>query len=62
MVVIGLLALLLATLAHRSAIHTLQAQYPQTEPYANVNRSPAVMLAALVSVLGLLALLSMFLR
>ncbi len=62
MVVIGLVVLLLATLVHRSAIHALQAQYPETEPYANVNRSPAVMLAALVSVLGLLALLSTFVR
>ncbi len=62
MVIIGLLVLLLATLVHRSAIHALQAQYPEIEPYANVNRSLAVMLAALVSVLGLLALLSMLVR
>jgi hypothetical protein len=30
MIVIGLVALLLATLEHRSAIHALQAQYPET--------------------------------
>jgi putative membrane protein len=58
MVVIGLLALLLAALEHRSAIHALKAQYPETEPYANAHRSLAVVLAALVSILGLLALLS----
>jgi putative membrane protein len=62
MIVIGLLALLLATLAHRSAIHALKAQYPETGPYVNVHRSPAGVLAALVSILGLLALLSMLLR
>jgi putative membrane protein len=55
MIVVGLLALLLATLAHRSAIHALKAQYPD----ANIRRSLAGMLAALVSILGLLALLSM---
>jgi heme/copper-type cytochrome/quinol oxidase subunit 1 len=60
MIVIGLLVLLLATLEHRSAIHALQTQYPETKPYAHIHRSLAVVLAALVSVLGLLALLSTF--
>jgi O-antigen/teichoic acid export membrane protein len=58
MIVIGLVALLLATLGNRSAIHALQAQYQETKPYAHIHRSLAVVLAALVSVLGLLALLS----
>ena len=58
MIVIGLIALLLATLEHRSAIHALQDQYPETKPYARIHRSLAVVLAALVSILGLLALLS----
>jgi putative membrane protein len=60
MIVMGLLALLLATLEHRSAIHALKAQYPETESYATTHRSLAGVLAALVSILGLLALLSMF--
>ena len=58
MIVIGLLALLLATIEHRSAIHALIAQYPETERYANIHRSLAGVLAALVSILGLLALFS----
>jgi putative membrane protein len=62
MIVIGLLALLLATLEHRSAIHALQTQYPETKPYAHIHRSLAVVLAALVSVLGLLTLLSTFVQ
>ena len=52
MIVIGLLA----TMGHRSAIQALKAQYPETEPYANIHRSLAVVVAALVSILGLLAL------
>jgi putative membrane protein len=58
MIVVGLLALLLATLGHRSAIHALQAQFPD----ANIRRSLAGVLAAMVSILGLLALLSMLVR
>ena len=62
MIVVGLLALLLATLEHRSAIHALQAEYPKTKPYGSIHRSLAVVLAALVSILGLLALFSMLVR
>jgi putative membrane protein len=58
MIVVGLLALLLATLEHRSAVRVLKAQYPQ----ANIRLSLAGVLAALVSILGLLALLSMLIR
>jgi putative membrane protein len=58
MIVVGLLALLLATLGHRSAVRVLQAQYPA----ANIRLSAAGLLAALVSILGLLALLSMLMR
>ena len=62
MIVVGLLALLLATLEHRSAIHALQAEYPKTKPYGSIHRSLAVVLATLVSILGLLALFSMLVR
>jgi putative membrane protein len=55
MIVVGLLALLLATLGHRSALNVLKAQNPD----ANIRRSLAGVLAALVSILGVLALLSM---
>jgi hypothetical protein len=54
MIVIGLLALLLAAVAHRSAVRVLKAEYPD----AKIGASLAGFLAALVSILGLLALLS----
>jgi len=60
MIVIGLVALLLATLGHRSAIQALKLQ--SSEQYPAISLSRAGVLAALVSILGLLALLSMFLR
>jgi len=60
MIVVGLLALLLATLQHRSAIHALKVQYPETAH--GTYRSLAGMMAGLVSILGLLALLSMLVR
>jgi hypothetical protein len=56
-----LVALLLATLGHRLAIRALKRQYP-VEQYRGIPRSEATVLAALVAILGLLALLSMVLR
>jgi putative membrane protein len=55
LVSIGLISLLLATLEHRQNIRTLGAQY------AGRQRS-AVLVAALVSILGILALLAMIFR
>jgi len=59
MISIGLMALLLATLQNRSALQALAVQYPAKEGYSEIPRSRAVMLAALIAVLGLLALFSM---
>jgi putative membrane protein len=56
LVSIGLISLLLATIEHRQNIRTLGAQY------AGRQRSLAVLVAALVSILGILALLAMFFR
>ena len=62
MISVGLAALLVATLENRSAVRALAAQYPAKEGYPELPRSRALMLAALIAVLGLLALLSMLLR
>jgi inner membrane protein YidH len=62
MIVTGLLALLLATLDHRSAIQSLKLQYPVKEDYPDIRRSRARILAALMALLGLLGLLSMLFR
>jgi putative membrane protein len=56
LVIIGLVSLLLATIEHRQNIRALGAQY------AGKRRSLAVLLAALISVLGILALLAMIFR
>jgi len=56
MITIGLLALLLATLEHRSAVEGLRAQYPVTKGYARIPRSRATMLAGLIGILGVLSL------
>jgi hypothetical protein len=56
MIVIGLLALLLATLEHRSALQTLRLEYPAIIQYPTIPRSRAAMLAAIIAILGLLAL------
>jgi inner membrane protein YidH len=56
MVSIGLVSLLLATLEHRENIRTLGAQY------AGKKRSLAVLVAALISILGILALVAMIFR
>lgn len=62
MISIGLVGLLLATLQNRSAIQALAVQYPAKEGYSEIPRSRAVMLAALIAVLGLMALISMIVR
>lgn len=62
MISIGLAALVLATLDHRSAIRALATQYPAKGGYPEVPRSRAGLLAALIAVLGLLALFSMIFR
>jgi inner membrane protein YidH len=56
LVSIGLLSLLLATIEHRQNIRTLGAQY------AGKQRSLTVLLAALISILGILALIAMIFR
>jgi inner membrane protein YidH len=56
LVSIGLVSLLLATIEHRQNIRALGAEY------AGRQRSLAVLLAALISILGILALLAMIFR
>ena len=56
LVIMGLGSLLLATIEHRQHIKMLGAQY------ASNQRSLAVMLAALISVLGIVALIAMIFR
>jgi len=57
MIVIGLVSLTMATLQHRRELNALKAEYP-----AQVPRSLARVLAALISVLGILALVAVVLR
>jgi len=59
MIVTGLLALLLAALKHWSDIRMLKSQYPVQDNYPDISRSRAAMLAALIAVLGMLALFTM---
>jgi inner membrane protein YidH len=56
LVSIGLISLLLATLEYRQNIQIMKAQYP------GVPRSLAMIVAGLVSVLGILALILMLFR
>lgn len=56
LVVIGMAALVLATLEYRQNIQSLGAQYPSRP------RSLAVVVAALISILGILALVAMIFR
>jgi putative membrane protein len=56
MISIGLLSLLLATLEHRDDLHALRAQYPE------IPRSLARVVAALIAILGLLALIAVLFR
>ncbi|HUO04650.1 MAG TPA: DUF202 domain-containing protein [Candidatus Binataceae bacterium] len=53
---IGLVSLVLATLEYRQSIQTLGAQY------AGKRRSLAVLVAALISILGILAFVAMIFR
>jgi putative membrane protein len=57
MIAIGLLALLLAALEHRSSLQALRLDYPVTEQYQKIAPSRAAILAALIAILGLLALI-----
>ena len=56
MIVIGLVSLLMATLEHRRDLKALDAEYP------GGRRSLARVLAALISILGLLALFAVLFR
>ena len=56
LVSIGILSLLLATIEHRQNIRALGAQY------AGKRRSLSVVVAALISILGILAVLAMIFR
>jgi putative membrane protein len=56
MISIGLVSLVLATLEHRRDLKALRAQYP------GEHRTLARVLAALVSLLGLVALLAVLFR
>jgi putative membrane protein len=56
MIVIGLVSLLMAILDHRRDMGALRAQYPDMPP------SRARVLAALIAVLGVVALIAVILR
>lgn len=56
MISIGLLSLLMATMQHRRDLHALRAQYPEIPP------SLAKVVAALIAILGLLALIAVLFR
>jgi putative membrane protein len=56
MIIIGLLSLLMATVEHRRDLRALKAEYP------DIPRSLARLLAALISMLGILALVAVILR
>jgi putative membrane protein len=58
MIAIGLTSLLLATLEHRRDLGALKIQYPN----ATIPRSTARMMAALISVLGIVAFLAAVFR
>ena len=62
MIVIGLVALLLATLEHRSAIEALKLTYPEREHYPSIRLSRARIFGALIAILGVLAMFSALLR
>jgi putative membrane protein len=57
MIVIGLVSLVMATLEHRRELQALSAQYPGVAP-----RSLARVLAALISFLGIIALIAVVFR
>lgn len=56
MIVFGLVSLLMATVQHWRDVNALRAEYPETR------RSLAVLLAALISVLGIFALITVLLH
>lgn len=56
MIVFGLVSLLMATLEHRRDLNALRAEYP------DIPRSLARVLAALISILGILALITVLLH
>jgi len=62
MILIGLAALVLATLEHRSAMRDLKVRYPVDAGFSELPRSRARLLAALIALLGLLALFVMLFR
>jgi putative membrane protein len=62
MIVIGLLALLLAGLQHRSAIEALKLSYPEREHYPTIRHSNAWLLGILIALLGPLAIVSALFR
>lgn len=63
MMAIGLIALAIATVQNRSDLNLLRARYPEpVGDFPLVPRSRARILAALVSLLGILGLLSIMLR
>jgi putative membrane protein len=62
MIIIGLLALLLAALQHRSAIEALKTNYPERKQYPAIGRSSAQLLGVLIALLGLLAIVSTLFR
>jgi hypothetical protein len=53
---------MLATLEHRSAVRDLRAQYPLEDQYPYIPHSHAPVLAALIALLGLMALFIMIFR
>lgn len=61
-IIIGLMALLVATLENRSAMQALAARFPAKEGYPEIPRSRARMLAALIAMLGLLAICGLAVR
>jgi len=62
MMIIGLAALLLAVLEQRAALRQLAALYPTSAGYPPIPRSRARILAALIGLLGILALLVRYVR
>jgi putative membrane protein len=57
MIVIGITALILATIDHRNSMHALRAEYG-----ASIPRSLSTVVAALIGLLGLVLLVSVLLR
>jgi putative membrane protein len=58
MIAIGVMSLLIATIEHMRYLHALKAQYP----HAGIRRSFTVVIAGLISILGLIAFTAAVLR